>query len=111
MTIPEFKAILKTVSAETKMSDKANSGTKQTVLVEIPGRKISDEWGVERDVKPEHFELDVINKKIDPVFLASLVGKKVVIKTAYLNGYDFIDEKSVTKYGKSLTLAKIEEFK
>lgn len=112
MKLPEFKAILKAVGAETKMSDKPDSGTKQVVLLEIPARTLSNEFGEEKELKAEHYELDVINKKIDPKFLTSLIGKKCVIKTAYLNGYDFEDkETKVVKYGKSMTLNAIQEFK
>ncbi|MCA6377347.1 MAG: hypothetical protein IM627_16465, partial [Cytophagales bacterium] len=46
MKLPEFKGILKSVSAEQKLSQKEGAvGTKQVVLIEIPSRTIDDGWG------------------------------------------------------------------
>jgi len=112
MKLPEFKGILKAVGAITRMSDKDASGTKQTVLIEIPERKISDEWGNERTIRAEHYEMDVINNKIPDGTLSALVGKKVIVSQSYLNGYLYADKETGEKrYGKSMTLIQIKEFK
>jgi hypothetical protein len=93
MKLPEFKAILKSVGPEVKMSaDK--DGTKQTILLEIPSRQIDDGWGGTKTMKAEFFEADIINKKVDTKLLESLVGKKVVVTTCYLNGYEFQDKQT-----------------
>ncbi len=114
MKLLEFKAILKHVGKEEKLGE---NSTKQTITVEIPARKYSDEWGNEKESRAEFFEADVINKKIDPKTLEGLIGKKVVIKQAYLNGYEYEEKDAVgkktgnIKYGKSITINQMAEWR
>lgn len=112
MKLPEIKAILKTVSASTKLSEKeGNNSTKQTILFEIPARNLTDDWGNTKEIKAELFQADIINNKVDSKLLESLVGKKIVITQSYLNSYTYLDEKNVTQYGKSITVTQLKEFK
>ena len=113
MKLPEFKGILKSVSAEKKLSEKeGNTGTKQIVMIELPARTIDDGWGGSKTLNPEYYEMDVVNKKVDAALLTSLIGKKVIVTQAYLNGYEYIEkETGEKKYGKSMTLNQIKEFK
>jgi hypothetical protein len=113
MKLPEFKGILKSVSAEQKLSQKEGVvGTKQVVLIEIPSRTIDDGWGGSKKLNAEHYELDVINKKVDPALLQSLIDKKVLVTQSYLNGYEYLEKETQTvKYGKNITLISIKEFK
>lgn len=114
MKLQEFKAILKSVGKEEKLGE---SSTKQTVMVEIPARKYSDEWGNDKETRAEFFECDVINKKIDPKTLEGLIGKKVVVKQAYLNGYEYEEKDALgkktgaIKYGKSITINQMIEWR
>ena len=111
MKLPEFKAILSSVSAKQPMGDKPSSGTKQTVLLKIPKRTIDDGYGGTTEIREENYEADVINGKVSDSLLASLVGKKVIVTQAYLNGYDYKEkETGAVKYGKSITVNSLKEF-
>lgn len=117
MKLPEIKCILVSVGESVKLSDKPDSGTKQTVLVKIPARKIDNDYGETKEIREEFYEMDVINNKVPDTVLKSLLNKKVVITTAYLNGYEYQKKDAVGKvtgeiaYGKSITLNALREFK
>jgi hypothetical protein len=114
MKLHEFNAIIKSVGKEEKFGE---TSTKQTVLVEIPARKYSDQWGEEKEIRAEFFECDIVNRKIEPKVLEGLIGKKVVVKQAWLNGYEYKEkdasgkETGNTKYGKSITINQMAEWR
>jgi hypothetical protein len=114
MKLPEFKAILKTVSEERSLGEKSS---KQVVTLEIPARKYSDDWGEEKETRAEFFECDIINRKISPEQLKALEGKRVTVQQSYLNGYEYEEVDAVgkktgqTKYGKSITINRMVEWK
>lgn len=111
MRLPEKKGVLTKVYDKVVIENDRRT-IKQTVLFTIPERKITDDFGDQRTIAAEIFELDVLNEHLKSDYLKSLEGKKVVIEEMYLNSYTYQDQKTEeTRYGKSITLRKIKEFK
>lgn len=109
MKLPEIKGIIEKVHPLAPMGE--NGSVKQTLVLKIPGRTYTDEWGEQKSTDPEFFEMDVINNKIPSDVLLSLQGKKVVIEQSYLNGYEFENQEGEKRLGKSISIVKLKEHK
>jgi hypothetical protein len=114
MKLPELKGFVRKVYPQETLGDKKT--VKQTIVLELPARKYADQWGEEKEIRAEHFEMDVMNSKVPEATLQSLIDKKV-IAIAYLNSYEYKEKDTtgavteVVRYGKSITLNSIKEFK
>lgn len=111
MKLPELKGFIVNVGDKETLKGERQT-IKQTILFKVPGRTIDDGFGGKTDTRDEFFEMDVMNEKIKEETLKGLVDKKIIVEQAFLNGYSFVDpETKVTKYGKSITVNRIKEFK